>query len=192
MIGCLYASKTLQAWIELCPCKLSLILLQTCSKDPAHPWSMPCRQVCQGKPFCSLRKEDLFWQFTTALSEMRSLLIRSPCSQNVELRQRDNLLQASYSHMLSVMPLHFDLLCLHQWDQRKAELCLLSLCSCVFSFLFFPLYFWQWYGGGKARHGGNSSNNPSHCQPQCIASEGGFFPIAWSSWLLKDVRGSVS
>lgn len=190
MIGCLYASKTLQAWIELCPCKLSLILLQTCSKDPAHPWSMPCRQVCQGKLFCSLRKEDLFWQFTTALSEMRSLLIRSPCSQNVELRQRDNLLQASYSHMLSVMPLHFDLLCLHQWDQRKAELCLLSLCSCVFSFLFSLFISDNGMVEGKQDMEGTPLTTPATANPNVLHQKEAFslLPEVVDCWKMWEAR----
>lgn len=99
----------------------------------------------------------------------------------------DNLFQACPSHVLSVMPLFFDLLCLQQRRRSKKSwaLPLISALLC----LFFPFFFLFLTIAGEGRHGGSSavpttaSSNPS---PEL---QGGSCTVAWSSWPLKTAKG---
>ena len=152
MGGYFYSSKAFQAWAwtELCSCKLTLILLQSCSKGHVHSWCTPVSwKVGRRKGCCNS---------VCSLSENKSPALRpgccSSCSRRCNVHQaaifpkcRAKALQVttSYRHacLTCFLLCLFSLIsaCNRERDQRKAELCLLSLCSCVF-FLFF-LYFWR-------------------------------------------------
>lgn len=105
------------------------------------------------------------------------------CQSQSQGAPSDNLLQACLSHVLSVMPLFFDLLCLQQRRRSKTSwaLPLISALLC----LFFPFFFLFLTIAGEVRHGGSSavptpvSSNPSpraarwplHCSLEQLISE---------------------
>ena len=100
----------------------------------------------------------------------------------------DNLLQACPSHMLSVMPLFFDLLCLQQRGRSKKSwtLPLISALLCLF-FPFFSLFLTI---AGEARHRGSSSvATPASCDPnpECCKKALALMPGAVDCWRMPAV-----
>lgn len=157
MGGYFYSSTAFRAWAwtELCWCKLRLIPSQSCSKGHARSCCTPVSWRVGWREGCS--------NSVCSLSENKSPALRPGCcssrSRRCGVHQaailpkcRAKALQVTtsyrHAHLTCFLLCLFSLIssaCNGEGDQRKAELCLLSLHFCVFSFLF-SLYFWQLEG----------------------------------------------
>lgn len=103
----------------------------------------------------------------------------------------DSLVQACPSHVLSVMPLFFDLLGLQQRGRSKKSwaLPLISAVLCLF-FPFFLFISDNCRGSKTQREFLYTSPNLLRTQPWVL--QGGSCTIAWSTRLLKNARGDKS
>lgn len=203
MEGYFHPRKAFQgwAWAELGWCKSSLIPSQPRSEGrarsrcPLVSWEVGWRKGKEGL-LLSLRSPSgnkspaLCLSCCSSHSRGRGVPEQPHSQSQSQGAPSDNLLQACPSHVLSVMPLFFDLLCLQQ-RRRSKKSWALPLISALLRLLF-PFFFLFLMIAGEVRHGGSSAvPTPASSSPS-PELQSGSCRVAWSSWPLKTAKGDKS
>lgn len=200
MEGYFHSRKIYQewSWAELDWCKSSLILSQPCSKGRTRSWwpLVSCKDGWR-KGCCT---PCALWVKISPLPSVPAAAAPTqgdvvfPSSHTAKVRAKALQVTTSYRHacLTCFLLCLFSLIssaCNREGDQRQAELCLLSLHSCVFSFLF---SFYSWQLQGKWDMEGALLYQPQSPPTPAPELQGGPCTVAWSSWSLKTAKGDKS